>query len=88
MFVSKKINLPNVLQARPIENTWVCLAQKVYKGVWEVNTEQQLFRRIESKMKEFDTHFVESLLEGVKAKVKPIGDNGVYALFKYFFFSK
>ena len=57
-------------------------AQKVYDGGWEANTEQQLIRRIESKMKEFDTNFVESLLEGVKAKVRYIGDNGVYALFK------
>jgi hypothetical protein len=27
-------------------------------------------------MKEFDENFVENLLEGVKAKVKSIGDNG------------
>jgi hypothetical protein len=37
-------------------------------------------------MKEFDEHFVESLLEGVKAKVKWIGENGVYFLSKYFFY--
>ena len=48
----------------------------------EAKTEQQLIRSIQSKMKEFDTHFVESLLEVVKAKVKSIGDNGAYALFK------
>ena len=41
--------------------------------------EQQLIRRIESKMKEYDANFVESLLEGVKAKVRYIGENGVYA---------
>jgi hypothetical protein len=33
-------------------------------------------------MKEFDKNFVESLLEGVKAKVKSIGENCVYSLFK------
>jgi hypothetical protein len=33
-------------------------------------------------MKEFDKFFMESLLEGVKAKVKLIGENGVYFLFK------
>ena len=60
----KQINPPNVPQARPIENFWVCLTQKVYERGWETNTEQQLIRRIESKMKEFDTNFVESLLEG------------------------
>ena len=56
--------------------------KKVYKEGWETKTEQQLIRRIESKMKEFDTNFVESLLEGVKEKVRSIGDNGVYVLFK------
>ena len=30
--------------------------------------EQQFFRRIESKMKEFHTNFVESLLEGGQGK--------------------
>ena len=67
-FVPKEINLPNVPQARPIENFWVCLAQKVYEGGWETKTEQQEIRRIECKMKEFDKTFVESLLEGAKAK--------------------
>ena len=82
MDVPKETNPPNVPQARPIENFWVCLTQKVYERGWETNTEQQLIRRIECKMKEFDTNFVESLLEGVKAKAKSIGDNGTHALFK------
>ena len=43
--------------------------------------EQQLIRRIESKMKEFDTHIVESLLDGVMAKVRSICNNDVYTLF-------
>ena len=61
---------------------------RIVGSVWhnkftrEAKTEQQLIRSIQSKMKEFDTHFVESLLEVVKAKVKSTGDNGVYALFK------
>ena len=41
---------------------------KVYEESWEANTEQLLICRIESKMKEFDTHFVESLLEGSRKK--------------------
>jgi hypothetical protein len=32
-------------------------------------------------MKEVDEHFVESLLKGVKAKVKLIGENGAYFFF-------
>ena len=45
-----------------------CLAQKINEEGWEAKTEQQLIYRTESKMKEFDEHIVESLLEGVKAK--------------------
>ena len=44
--------------------------QKVNEGGWEANTEQLLIRRIESKMKEFDTNFVERLLEGAKTNVR------------------
>ena len=71
--VSKEIYPPNVPQTRPIENFWGCLAQKVYEGDCEAKTEQHLIRRIESKMKEFDKNFVESVLEVVKVKVSSIG---------------
>ena len=71
-FVPKRFNPLNVSQTCPIENFWRCLAQKA----------RILIRRIKSKMKEFDKNFVESLLEGVKAKVKSIGDNGAYFSFK------
>ena len=64
--VPKRLNPPNVSQARPIENVWVSLAQQVYEKGWEANTEQQLIPRIESKMKEFDKNCVQSLLEGSK----------------------
>ena len=52
-FVPKKINPPNVPQTRSIENLWVFLAQKVYEEGCEAKTEEQLIRRIQSKMKEF-----------------------------------
>ena len=86
-FVPKQFSPQNVSHVRPIENFWVWLGQKIYKGNWEAKTRQQLIRHVESMLKEFDTHvidthFVESLLEGVKAKVRSIGDNNVYALFK------
>jgi hypothetical protein len=62
-FVPKDINPPYVSQASPIENFWGCLAQKVYEGGWEAETEQQLIRRNKTQMKEFDKNFVENLLE-------------------------
>jgi hypothetical protein len=55
---------------------------KSLRGRLGTKTDKQLIRRIKSKMKEFDKNFVKNLLEGVKAKVKSIGDNGVYFLFK------
>ena len=48
---------------------WGCLAQKVYEGGWKAKTKQQLIRRPECKIKEFDTNEMESFLEGVKAKL-------------------
>ena len=52
----------------------------IFGSVWHKKfTLGGFIRRIECKMKEFYTHFVESLLEGVKEKVKSLGDNGVYA---------
>jgi len=81
-FVTKHLNPPNVPQARPKEICWGCLAQKVYDRGWQAKTEDQLINRIKSKLKEFDSSYVESLMKGVKAKVKSIGQNGVYSLYK------
>ena len=44
--VTKRVNPPNVPQARPIENFWRSLLQKVYENGWEVSSEQQLVYRI------------------------------------------
>ena len=50
-FLPNNINPPNFPQARPIENLWGCLAQKVYEGGWEAKTEYQLINRITTKLK-------------------------------------
>ena len=63
-FVPKEINPPNVPQTSPIENFWGYLAQKVYEGGCKVKTEQQLIRRIESKMEENDGNFVKPFRGG------------------------
>ena len=81
-FVEKRLNPPNIPQARPIENFWGCLAQKVYEGGWEAKTEQQLIRRIDSKINEFMLKDVEKLMRGVKAKVKSISEDGVFSYLK------
>jgi hypothetical protein len=81
-FVAKHLNPPNVPKARPIEDFWGCLAQKVYEGGWEAKTAEQLINRIKLKLKEFDLNFVESLMRGVKAKLKSIAKEGVFSLYK------
>ena len=55
----------NVPQARPKENLWGILAQKVYEGGWEATTQQQLISRIQSQLKKFDSNFLQSLMGGV-----------------------
>ncbi len=78
-YVEKLTNPPNVPQARPIENFWGHLSQLVYEGGWEAKTEQQLIRRIESKLKEIDLKFLQTLMGGVKTKLRSIADEGVFS---------
>jgi hypothetical protein len=54
----------------------------VYEEGLEGKSEAQLIARIKAKLSTFDTNFVESLMKGVKAKFKSIGQTGVYSLFK------
>lgn len=81
-FVAKDSNPPNVPQARPIENFWGCLTQKVYEGGWEAKSEQQLVRRIKNKLKEFDFSYLQSIMKGVKSKLRNIADSGYYSYWK------
>jgi hypothetical protein len=81
-YVQKEINPPNIPQARPIENFWGCLVQKVYENGWEAKTEAQLSLRIKSKLKEFDIHFLQDLMKGVKGKLRKIADEGVFSSFE------
>ena len=80
-FVAKTSNPPNVPQARPIENFWGCLAQKVYEGGWQAKTEHQMIRRIKLKLKEFDLKYLQTLMGGIKRKLRPIADNGFFSTF-------
>jgi hypothetical protein len=45
-------------------------------------TEEESIRGIESKKKDFYTNYLETLMAGVKAKVRSLGDNVVYSLFE------
>ncbi|XP_065652787.1 uncharacterized protein LOC136080106 [Hydra vulgaris] len=77
--VDKESNPPNVPQARPIENFWGHLAQKVYEGGWQASTVQVLIDRIKLKLQEIDLNFLQSHMKGVRAKLRSIVDGGVFS---------
>ena len=81
-FVDKESNPPNVSQARPKENFWGCLAQKVYEGGWQAANQNELICRIQSQLKKFDLNFLQNLMGSVKTKLRSIADRGVLASYK------
>ncbi|XP_065672082.1 uncharacterized protein LOC136089911 [Hydra vulgaris] len=78
-YVDNKSNPPNVPQSRPIENFWGYLAQKVYDGDWQASTEQILIDRIKLKLQEINLNFLQSHMNGVRAKLRSIADCGVFS---------
>ncbi|XP_065642685.1 uncharacterized protein LOC136074307 [Hydra vulgaris] len=78
-YVDKESNPPNMPQARPIENFWGHLAQKVYEGDWQGSTEQVLIDHIKLKLQEIDLNFLQSHMKGVRAKLRSIADGGVFS---------
>lgn len=49
----KRVNPPNESQARPIENFYVNLAQKIYNSVGQAKDEIQLMDKIKKWSKKF-----------------------------------
>jgi hypothetical protein len=47
-----------------------------------VTTQQELISRIQSKLKKFDSYFLQSLMGKVKTKLRTIADRGVLASYK------
>ena len=70
-FVDKGSNPPNVPQARPIENFWGCLTQKVYEGSWQAANQNELICRIQSQLKKFGLNFLQNLMEALRQNCAP-----------------
>jgi transposase len=79
-FVPKGINPPNVPKARPIEDFWSILANKVYNGGWAAMNEKQLVNRIKTQLKKMDLKVVQTMMEGVRGKLRKIEDNGPFSI--------
>lgn len=75
-YVPKDFNPPNVPKARPIEDFWGILAQKVYERGWEAKSAATLKRRIALKLKEVDIDVVRDMMGKVRQKLRKISEKG------------
>jgi len=71
-----------VSQARPIENLWGILVQKVYERGWQASTPQKSISRIQSQLKKIDSNFLQNLMGIVKTKLRSKADSGLLATYK------
>ena len=78
-YVQRGKNLPNVLQARPIETIRTLLKHKVYENNWVARNLDPLARRIPSKVK-IDKKVVANMSLGVRKKLLRIYRKGVYSI--------
>lgn len=81
-FVPKCANPPNIPKARPIENFWTLLCQKVYEDGWEAKSNQQLKNRIKLCARKVDMNVVQKMIGGIKSKLRKIEDHGPLELYK------
>ncbi len=79
-FIPKQTNPPKLPKARPIEDFWSMLADKVYDGGWEAKTELQLKRRISQKIKQIDFGIVQNMVETVRTKLRKVEDKGPFSI--------
>ena len=77
-FVDKCSTPPNIPHARPIENFLGWLVQEMYDGGWQAKSETQIIPLINLKLKKFSISDLQSLIQGITAKLRNIADNGVF----------
>jgi hypothetical protein len=73
-FVPRCINPPNVPKARPIEDFWSILADKVYNGGWRVMNERKLVNKIKAQLKKIGLKLVQTRMKGAREKLRKIED--------------
>ena len=67
-FVARQVNPTNVRKARPIEDFWSILADKVYEEGREAKTKLQL-KRIYREIKQIDIKVVQHMMTSTRAKL-------------------
>ena len=79
-FVHRAANPRNVLQARPIEDFWSILADKVYNGGWEATNSKQLINRMKREVKQINLKVVQTMINDVRSKLRKIEDCGPFKI--------
>ena len=79
-FVPKVANPPNVPKACPIEDFWSILADKVYSESWAATNQEQLVNRIKSQLKKIDLDTIQTMMEGIRKKLRKIEDKGPFSI--------
>ena len=72
--------VPNVPKARPIEDFWSILTDKVYSGGWTATNQEQLVNGIKSQLKKVDLDLVQTMMEGIRKKLPKIEDKGPFSI--------
>jgi len=75
-------NTPNLNQARPIENFWANLSQMVYDKSRQAQPKTHLIRRIKNKLRDFDQNELQTLIKGIRQKIRKIADKGPYSVIR------
>ena len=65
-FIPKQANLP---KARPIEDLWSTLADKIYERGWQAKSVLQLERRIYQKIKQIGINILEHMMKTIRTKL-------------------
>lgn len=79
-FVEKENNPPCAPQIRPIERFWAHLKEKVYEGGWTADSQEQLIRRIRTKVKLFDDLYFVNLFSHFTDKIVSANSHGLNSL--------
>jgi len=79
-FVPKQTNPPKLPKARPIEDFWPMLADKVYEGGWEAKSELQLKRRICQKIKQIDIDVLQQMVDKIRTKLRKVEDKEPFSI--------
>ncbi len=85
-FLNNTTNHQNVPQVRLEENLWGILAQKFKEGGWKTTTQQVLISLMQLQLKNVDSNFLQSLMGGVKTKLRAKADRRMLALIKNSFY--